>query len=737
MKTENVLSRAGFDGPVMNAEDDRYGYTVIAEGLARSISALDDNVSTVIGIEGQWGSGKTSLLNLLTAHLKTQVPATTQIVVFSPWVNSPDESPVSALLLTIAARLAKLDTPVMAQAGKIVPLAENILNYAQQTSRRLAPAARFAGKFVPGLELVADGMDVLSETSLSRREKTAAELRADIEDKIAGLGVSFIVVIDDLDRLEPAQAVEVLRMVRSVADFSQFRYVMCYDLDVLAHAVETGLSVQNGKLYLQKIIPLSFSLPRPETFVLRRQFREEAIRLYQTVNGRLPGRNMMAALTSVADTYGAALKTPREIRITINALEFRYASMRDYVYFPDLCFLQLLRTTNTGLYDWVEEYLAERAVVVSGDGYISEEEQKALAESLKTHLSRYFPADAHTVDALSQWVPGISSALTDLPINLFRPESEQEKAMLTAGKRLGSQAYWRYYFAFSAPQNVLQPAILDQIFEVAGHPGKQQELAELLLGYIQSNKLSSRTWFEHILTQLTTSHIESRTSVECRGLLQFFFDYGDKMLERYRAEDKRFGLQDLDTYSVADRLISRMLRDNAENALAFLTEQAQNGRAWYWITQYVRHLLWQHGMAGDTSQDQLEAWMEVNTLETLRDTLGNRLKSTAITDQLSDFPLLNGYIWAWCDISGEKAVREWVNILTQADDAFLKLLLQLRDHGPRSAEGRYRTLNLANMTEIMGDVDQIKARISNIRTKGHYAEQVAQVEQSIAGIRVS
>jgi len=41
------------------------------------------------------------------------------------------------------------------------------------------------------------------------------------------------------------------------------------------------------------------------------------------------------------------------------------------------------------------------------------------------------------------------------------------------------------------------------------------------------------------------------------------------------------------------------------------------------------------------------------------------------------------------------------------------------------------------MTEIMGDVDQIKARISYIRTAGQYAEQVAQVEESIAGIRVS
>lgn len=83
MATENALYRTGFEGPVLKPEDDRYGYTAIAEGLAHSIIALDENVSTVIGIEGQWGSGKTSLLNLLTEQLKTQVPATTQIVVFS------------------------------------------------------------------------------------------------------------------------------------------------------------------------------------------------------------------------------------------------------------------------------------------------------------------------------------------------------------------------------------------------------------------------------------------------------------------------------------------------------------------------------------------------------------------------------------------------------------------------------------------------------------------------------
>lgn len=65
MVTGTQISRAGFEGPVMMPEDDRYGFTAISEGLARSICALDENISTVIGIEGRWGSGKTSLLNLL------------------------------------------------------------------------------------------------------------------------------------------------------------------------------------------------------------------------------------------------------------------------------------------------------------------------------------------------------------------------------------------------------------------------------------------------------------------------------------------------------------------------------------------------------------------------------------------------------------------------------------------------------------------------------------------------
>ena len=504
--------------------DGHYLYTAIAEGLARSISALDENVSTVIGIEGQWGSGKTSLLNLLTDKLKAQVPATTQIVVFSPWVNSPDESPVNALMMTIAARLAKLDTSAMAQAGKVAPLAEDILNYAQQTSRRLAPVTRFAGNFIPGLGLVADGMDALANTGLSGREKTAAELRADIEDKIAGLGVSFIVVIDDLDRLEPAQAVEVLRMVRSVADFSRFRYVMCYDRDVLAHAVETGLGVQNGKRYLQKIIPLSFSLPRPENFALRREFHRGAMTIWQEVSGPVTDNESSELLSHYVDVYGEGLSTPREVNQVLNSIRFRYPGLRDYVFYPDLCLLQLISVVNPLFAGWVEHYLTVWSVVENRDGIAHEDEQKALIAELAEALKKFGASRAASVWELRAWLPGISGFEYD-HLRLFETIPLQDTERYRQKRRLCSGEYWRYYFSYSSPQNVMSDEDISSIMKLAAC--NYAGLKKRLLDSVTSNGVSSRTWFEHILTRLSPSVTVGAETSAKRNLVKFFFSCSD------------------------------------------------------------------------------------------------------------------------------------------------------------------------------------------------------------------
>ncbi|MBY4890623.1 KAP family NTPase [Pantoea sp. DY-15] len=221
-----------------------------------------------------------------------------------------------------------------------------LLKYVQQTSGHLASLADLAGNVVPGFTLTAKGLDALAKLDLNARGKTAADLRGDIESRLDALGLTFIVVINDLDRLEPAQAVETLRLVRSVTDFSRFRYVMCYESDVLAHAVQQGLGVQDGHQYLLKIVPLWFSLPCPEAFTSRRHFNEDALQINCDVHGTGPDAKTAATLTRAADVSGEALAAPREVFQAASAVRFRSPSVEDYVWFPDQCLLQLIRVTN-------------------------------------------------------------------------------------------------------------------------------------------------------------------------------------------------------------------------------------------------------------------------------------------------------------------------------------------------------------------------------------------------------
>ncbi|MFW8172138.1 P-loop NTPase fold protein, partial [Klebsiella pneumoniae] len=85
------------------------------------------------------------------------------------------------------------------------------------------------------------------------------------------------------------------------------------DKAVLAQAISRGLGVDDGRLYLQKIVQIAFSLPRPESFVLRRELLEGAIELYSSVNGASPDTGLLSDLEQVADIYGSTLKTPREV----------------------------------------------------------------------------------------------------------------------------------------------------------------------------------------------------------------------------------------------------------------------------------------------------------------------------------------------------------------------------------------------------------------------------------------
>ncbi|GKW25246.1 phage T7 exclusion protein [Pectobacterium carotovorum subsp. carotovorum] len=725
---------------ISSEDDDRYGFAAVAKSLAQSITALDKNVSTVIGIEGKWGTGKTSMLNLLLKQIQACTKDGTHVLHIAPWLNAPEQSPIGSLLLPVAAIVAEEDERRQprnrkwfhcSKRKKQSEQALNILNYLQQTSGRLASIADFAGNFIPGLGIVAQGMETLSELDLSAQRKTTATLRTEIEENINKLGLNFIVIIDDLDRLEPAQAVEVIRLVKSVADFSRFHYVLCYDRQVLSHAVEQGLGVIDGNQYLQKIVQISFSLPRPETFDLRREFKSGAVALYESVNTTRPDEEMLTDLARLIDTYGTSLTTPREVCTVLNALKFCYAGLRDYVYFPDLCFLQIIRTTNIGLYDWVEDYLTKLSLIVSGEGFIRSEEIDMMDKQLKEHLINFPMLSIRQYSFICEWVAGIDLDDKRKDFIFFQKTSEHNYYAMRRNKRLGSDTHWRYYFSFSAPQNILPQSFMDELLVIASEPESYQKLSQKLLDGINSNGLASRTWFEHILSRFTPSLIASLTYEQCAGFVSFFVNDSEDVIERYKSRNSWFLEHTLDIEHVVDGLLMHMMNVRRDADLISIKNLFVTGKSLYWIVHYLDHLLCLNDSVEVNITKRHISVFSSEELSEICIALAVRLNSDEVKNNLLGCNKLLEYLQVWQKITSPDTVSIWVNDVSSTDKGFIKLLLQLQCRGIRE-RGLYFKLDIDSVSQFLVDKESIINRLKGIELGGLYPQKIKEIREAIS-----
>ncbi|EGI24656.1 phage T7 exclusion protein [Escherichia coli TA206] len=262
------------------------------------------------------------------------------------------------------------------------------------------------------------------------------------------------------------------------------------------------------------------------------------------------------------------MSTPRMVDLTIDALRFRYPDVRDYVWFPDLCLLQLIRVTNARVHDWIEHYLSEYAVVVTRQGGMSEEDASKMSEALQQCLELYGKTRASSPWEIKKWLPGIRGSKD--PIQLFEIGDSVARESMADQKRLGSHLHWRYYFAFSAPQNVLPPAYLDGLLQRFALPEEFTAVATEMLSKIKEISISSFTWYEHILSELTASRINSLSYESCSGLLHYFFNYNDDVVRRFHMLGRWLDRHDTPGKAVVLDLLRRMLILRRRQSLAQL-----------------------------------------------------------------------------------------------------------------------------------------------------------------------
>ncbi|KSV75589.1 hypothetical protein N185_17265 [Sinorhizobium sp. GW3] len=722
------------DRALDSQEQDEFGFAGIAKKLAPSLAAATGGDGMVIGIEGPWGSGKSTMVNLLRKELPILNTPNLHIISIAPWLSGDGSSLVRTLFEAMAAVLDALDDAASSRWSRnkktAIKYGNLLRNYAAKTGRGVAPLAKLAGLVVPFASAAGEGLD-LGAGFLEKFGKapTDADLKNAISDRLKSLDIRFLVIIDDLDRLEPAHAVEVVRLVRSVADFPKVAYVMCYDRAVLAHALQVGLDVTNGDLFLQKVVQLTFAIPLPEPFDLRLSLRQKALTIYEEINGRQPSTEELEEFRLAIDREGQGLRTPREVKLVLNGIRFAYANLSEKVYFPDICRINLVKILNPPLYAWLEKYLSLRSVLSTGDAMIEEDERTALGEELKALLPSDDASSTRSIWGLRRFIPSVRAA-DQAKDTVFSTESENEKRSMSVLKRLASPQHYRFYFALTGPKTVLTDAEYQSLIDLAEFD--LRALKASLINYIHKARPLGKSWFEYIIDLFDYSQWQRLSAKQIQGMVLGISDVmQDMLMTADHSRPSMLGIGQRAEDSVREGLKRLRHLDPAIMAVTINALWTETRSLGWLIGDLYRTELQYHGRVGDRSQpDHLHALSD-EQVDAARPILEKRLADPATRLELRDTPHLAYFLFGWLDMSGRDAPVEWVTEYTNDDANFVKFLLQMRSWS--MSDRVYYPLRKASVSTFL-DWDQTLARLGQLEAReisGAMATDIAEIRQAI------
>ena len=210
-------------------------FNTIRDAKDLVVGIVDQGVSEghVISVEGSWGSGKTSFARILQQRLSETELHLSFVRFDSLYYGNPSEA--TTILLDDVFGILRSDFGITVDSR--LDIAKNI---------------------TPEFE-VTNGLPKIKLSYRKSRRSTDSILSDGLQHQMRDMNGKLIVVLDDIDRLPPADAVHFLRIVRVLKELPNLIVILPIDRDNLEDLLRIQ-QIRKPKAYLQKIIDHSFSV---------------------------------------------------------------------------------------------------------------------------------------------------------------------------------------------------------------------------------------------------------------------------------------------------------------------------------------------------------------------------------------------------------------------------------------------------------------------------------------------
>lgn len=248
------------DKPVGTQGEDKFKVGQYILGLSEFIIECDTPMT--IAIQGDWGSGKTSMMNMIREQLGDKIVTTW----FNTWQYSQFNMGDTLAVSFLSRLIADLETEDLQKNAKMKKALWYISKFVKSTGVIMVDTL-VGGK---AAETVENGMCKAAEKPEIDMPQAINELKEQfqlaVNEKIAKAGKDRLVIfIDDLDRLHPGKAVELLEVLKLFLDCEKCVFVLAIDYEVVSQGVKQKygelIGEEKGRSFFDKIIQVPFKMP--------------------------------------------------------------------------------------------------------------------------------------------------------------------------------------------------------------------------------------------------------------------------------------------------------------------------------------------------------------------------------------------------------------------------------------------------------------------------------------------
>ena len=626
------------DKPIDSPDKDKFGFNSLAETIADIISKVTAPEGSVIAINGQWGSGKSSLINLIRKHLcGTTDRGDLKIVDFNCWWFSDSE----ALTIAYFRELYSAMEPSLTWKTKIP----------------LKIALSKLGRYLSLVNVGIAGKIISTIGKILVQANTVESLHKKLSCVLIGMGSKYLIIIDDIDRLSPDDAVLIFRLVKSVGRLPNIMYLLAYDRQ-LAEKIVTERYPSEKSQYLEKIVQMSFDLPLPSQATLEKEF---LTRLDNVIEEKEFGdadhfRNLFA------DMIAPEIKTPRDLIRILNPLKVTWPAVKGEVDAAEFLCLETLRIQRPKLYATIRankilltgsvmedigfsarRRLEERRTPEQYNKIFLEPEPESEHERLRDGLMQLFPELERTWRNINQ---------IDLP-----PDRDRQR-------RVCAPRHFDAYFRFSLSEYQISRDEIERLIQKAGD-----------IDYIQSSllgaaeiKLPDGFTRATLLIQELAIRADLIPEDHIGDLLQAMYAMADSLLEK-EGNNMWWGtVRQLDR--LTDELTLRRLPlGTRSEVLLNACKQASLG----YLSRIANGAYDEHfPTEGNRSKPQTECLMtEAHTVE-VNDIALARIREAKTNGSLIKCPLLDRVLFLWSRVD-EEGTRSWISDVTDDNIAVVRL----------------------------------------------------------------